>query len=718
MEYIVYLFRFLYRIKWWLIIVPLLVGVTVYYTTKDMKGSYEVSTTVYTGVVSGYNIENSGIASNLNASNSEMDNLINVMTAESTLKKVSFRLFARNMVYGSPDNDTKYLTAESYREIYGRMMGNHDAKRLQKLIDKSSEDKTMQNIVKYEQPDKANFIYGLFYYFHPQYSYSALKNIKISRKGSSDLLEISYSSSDPGIAFNTVDILLKEFITEYQKLRFGETDSVINFFRSELNRIGNDLRLAEDSLTDYNIEKRVINYTDETKEIAAIDKEFELREQDVLFSYNSSKALIDELERRMGSNAQSIRNNLRFVEKLKEASTLTGKMSQIENSGTNTDNLQSYQNRLDKTTKDLESITDKYVTQQYTKEGIAKKSVVDQWLEQILLFEKAKSDLEVIQTARRSLDEKYRFFAPVGSTLKRKERLINFNEQNYMTLLNNYNDALTRRKNLQMSSASLKVLNPPSYPLTSSSTPRKKIVYLSVFGSVLFIIGFFLLIEILDRTLRDKIRAERIIGGKVLGAYPNAKAIRYKKYEKAIRLISSRYLSTTVLSHFNRRKPGYPYIVNVISTEEGDGKSYLINELEEYWQLLGIKTRKAVWNKDFNINSPEFVLAQTITDFCYLNGEDILIMEYPNMGQHNISEALLQEANLNLMVVRATRAWKPSDKLVYEKVKAQSGNTPLCFYLNFAEQKVVEGFTGMLPPYNKMNKLIYRFSHLGLTEKL
>ena len=41
-------------------------------------------------------------------------------------------------------------------------------------------------------------------------------------------------------------------------------------------------------------------------------------------------------------------------------------------------------------------------------------------------------------------------------------------------------------------------------------------------GTLLFIIGYFLIIEILDRTLRDKIRAERITGGTVIGAYPRA----------------------------------------------------------------------------------------------------------------------------------------------------------------------------------------------------
>ncbi|MCD8496259.1 MAG: hypothetical protein LRY45_07140 [Bacteroides graminisolvens] len=79
------------------------------------------------------------------------------------------------------------------------------------------------------------------------------------------MLTIRYSSNDPGIAYHTIDILMKEFVNEYKDIRYGETDKSIEYFRSELARIGHELRMAEDSLTQYNTEKGIINYYDETK---------------------------------------------------------------------------------------------------------------------------------------------------------------------------------------------------------------------------------------------------------------------------------------------------------------------------------------------------------------------------------------------------------------------------------------------------------------------
>ena len=128
-------------------------------------------------------------------------------------------------------------------------------------------------------------------------------------------LDISYSSGDPGIVYNTVSILMDEFVEEYRRIRYGETDKVIKYFEEELKRIGKKLNLEEEDLTKYNVEKRIINYIDETKEIAAISKEYELREQDALFAFNSSKSMLEELEKHMDSNAKQVLKNMEFVDK-------------------------------------------------------------------------------------------------------------------------------------------------------------------------------------------------------------------------------------------------------------------------------------------------------------------------------------------------------------------------------------------------------------------
>lgn len=55
------------------------------------------------------------------------------------------------------------------------------------------------------------------------YSANALNKIEVKRAGSSDILNITYTSADPGITQQTVSILIDELIKAYEILRFKAT---------------------------------------------------------------------------------------------------------------------------------------------------------------------------------------------------------------------------------------------------------------------------------------------------------------------------------------------------------------------------------------------------------------------------------------------------------------------------------------------------------------
>lgn len=182
MEYLLYIFRFLYRIRFWVIIGSTLVTLAVIYANRNIIRTYTVESTVFTGEQSGSSLEGELLGNTIKAGNSTVDNFINIILAETTLKRVSYRLYARNMIHGDLNRDNEYITAADYREIYNRTVNRPDGQALLALIDKNSEDKTVENMLKYEKPDKNNFIYGLFYWNHPHYSYGALKKFKFYAK--------------------------------------------------------------------------------------------------------------------------------------------------------------------------------------------------------------------------------------------------------------------------------------------------------------------------------------------------------------------------------------------------------------------------------------------------------------------------------------------------------------------------------------------------------
>ena len=126
MNYIAYTARFLYRIKWWLILCPLLVALLVYLKMGTKPRNYKSTTTIYTGIVSGYDITTTeGSRQDWNVINNAMDNLINIILSQSTLKNVSLSLYAQGLTHLDPDNDNQYLSVPAEQNPSGR----HGARR-------------------------------------------------------------------------------------------------------------------------------------------------------------------------------------------------------------------------------------------------------------------------------------------------------------------------------------------------------------------------------------------------------------------------------------------------------------------------------------------------------------------------------------------------------------------------------------------------------------
>ena len=120
----------------------------------------------------------------------------------------------------------------------------------------------------YRKENSSNFVYSIFNRPYPYYSYSALSTITIKRLGTSDLIELVYTSSDPGITQNTLKILEDELLKAYEQLRFSATNSAIAYFEEQVRIAKKALTAEEDDLTDYSVQKQVINYDEQSKALA------------------------------------------------------------------------------------------------------------------------------------------------------------------------------------------------------------------------------------------------------------------------------------------------------------------------------------------------------------------------------------------------------------------------------------------------------------------
>ena len=141
---------------------------------------------------------------------------------------------------------------------------------------------------------------------------------------------------------------------------------------------------------------------------------------------------------------------------------------------------------------------------------------------------RAKAELKVLKERMEDIRDGYRTLSPVGTQVNRKERAVGIAESTYREQLRGLSEARLRLKNIEMSTSNLQVVSPPEYPLTDNGRKRLLYIICAFIGSIIFITGFSLLVELIDRTLRDACRSRRLTGLPVIAAFNGTNNLKYR----------------------------------------------------------------------------------------------------------------------------------------------------------------------------------------------
>ena len=708
--------QFIYRIRYWLLWGTLFVTGLVIYFTQFLPYSYTVESSIYAGVTNSTTVD--GTTVNYTVINSTFDNLINIAKSRGTLEKVSIRLLANAFTYGEEWKDNHYIQAKHYRQLL-----QMTPKEVLQLVDRKSVEKTIANLTTYRKEQANNFVYSMLNRPVAFYSANALNKIEVKRAGSSDILNITYTSADPGITQQTVSILIDELIKAYEILRFKATNDVIAYFEEQVRITKQALNREEDDLMNYNVQERVINYPEETKALAITRYEVEDRLEDVEKAYESAIARRRMLEEKMDIRAQIIRSNTNLLQELEKVSTLNQSIMEREiftsdQSQENNPKLYEDKIKLRKAEENISHLSDNLNEYNFSKEGVGIDDMVDAWLIACIDEAKAKAQLQVLLNRQKNIFDQYSHMSPIGTQVNRKQRAINIAEDNYRTQLKGLADANLRLKNIEMGTSNLQTVSPPDYPLTDNGRKRIMYVLIAFIGSIVFIVTYFLLIELLDRTLRDPLRSKRLSGLPVIAAFNGTSNLKFRGFLKTCNRLAAAYSCRQLNNYLQKERPT---IINLLSMESGEGKSYLTKYFVDYWETEGIKTRIVTHGVDFDVEAKEYVNAQQLSSFWRRNEAeqepDIILVEYPAINNASIPLDTLRQADVNLLVANACRLWRNSDNAALQPIKEAMENVPFFLYLNNADREVVESFTGELPPRTPLHSFVSRLAQLGLTSK-
>ena len=691
-----------------LVLVPLVSAVVVFVIMSGKPKTYKSSTTIYTGIVSGYDVlasESSGSRDWMSVNNA-IDNLISVIMAESTLSNVSMRLLARNICHLESENLGEFMTKESAMELRNIL-----SPEVRELTVPEDEEATYKNYIKAFESSRDNWFKQMFHWNHRHYSFSALSKIEVNRVGNSDMLRMTYSSDDKFIAYNTLTILQTEFIKQYLAIRYQQTTDVVSYFETELETIKSDLTKKENELTRYYIDNGVINYQEQTKMVAERQKDLDGLVEQVMRERDGAEEKIKLLEDKLGNVTDVYANNASFIGQIHALNNLYTQISPQDSLDTNLNK------RISEEEQKLKRISSEISAAQYSKEGLGNDVLINEWISAILIKSKADAELDILFANKDDMDKEVKRFSPIGTSIKRQEREITFSEQNFLSNLKSLNDAKLREKNLQLTSATFRVLTPPTVATNPEKTKTKLYAMIAFVFMFALMCGITIVMEEFNRKPYDQDSARKLIKLPVIGAYPLVK--KETENMEISKTLAMRHLGNTITSYFNRNQS--VNIINVFSVDKGEGKSTVCKAIYDYFDNLDTKPVLVNWEKDFESNTKYYMLANSIYDFCVnednmelMPEANVIIVEYPPLKDASFPTKVIDTSAINILVADSKRDWTGMRGLMLGELKRFNKGHNLGIILNNSDIDTVGSFTGMLPPFTRLHKLRFTFWNLGM----
>lgn len=668
----------------------LTLAVVTYVLTLNSPKSYTSETEIYTGIASGIDIGAVDVLKvDYLTTSTEFDNLLNIIKSDATLEEVGMRLLVQHMMLDSADPD--YISEENYEHFKYKISDSvRDI-----LLDPYSVDNTLRRLrfyrEKYWYDEKIKLTFDAE---ASPYSIKAIKNIRVRRIQSSDLISISYSFNDPGIAQNTLKILTEVFRNNVAKIKSGQSEGAVRYFSEKVEEAAEALNAAEDRLQDFRIENSVINYQEQTKSLAIRKESMEEAYQDELAAQRAAKAAVEKIEEQLSLNNVMIQLGQDFLNTKTELIELRSQIAELETYLNDADLLQRLRAKAQKLEEQARAILSKRFQYSRTTDGVPVSRLINEWITYMLEYDATTARVQVFQARKQYFQKEYDKYAPLGSMFARLERDISIKEKNYLEMLNSLNQALLRQRGDMEASGGQVVTQPPQYPRKAELGKEKLLILVAgVFG---FLFPFFFIVarELLDQSIRTPERGEELTGLKLLGAYPDLTArsqVKKVNFEWLHEKASGLMVQNLRLHALNKGSKHLAKNILVFSTRGRDGKQLTTHVLANELSALNMRVlvmapkllpeqEKPYYDYVVYENDTKFLNSEHITELVPL-GFDPMLYDYIFMVIEGILTNpyplnLLPQFHFGICVTGAFRDWNRADKVALEEITSTMGQAP------------------------------------------
>lgn len=730
--------RVIYR--YWVLILGC--GVALAYlihdSTKDEKPRFTTSTKIHTNVVTGFTIERtqSKSATDIPFTKIEYQNLIALASSYSTMLETSVRLFAKCLMMDEIDS---FLIQPKNWEaaIDGIPQGVLDSIKVPGDL-----GATRQRIRELLDVRNRNEVSNLLLSGHDLFGVDHISGTVVEGIEESDMITMTYTTSDPGICQATLDILTEVFMEKHRALKEEQAESVLTFFKGITEKSSDKLKDAEDALLEFRVDNNIINYYEQTRTISEKKEDLDEMVTAEMMNLISADTAVRELERQLSGRMDLPLLQQRIARKRKELNELTSQIARLEilEDTVKGENLVLMKLRAEQIKDEIRHTANEVYEITYTAEGLNASDLLRQWLDNILRYEETEVRLNILKRRKAEFERIYTEFAPLGSIITRIEREINVSEQEFLENLKSYNMAQLANRNMLMSTR-LQVIDPPPYPTSPAKSSRKLLIIIGAVAGMLLPTAFFLALELMDSTLKKPDKAEEIIKMELVGAMPKIPKGSHRwggiRYDEVRRRCLYRILQDIQLELLNKEGEG-PNVIAWTSTRDNEGKTYLVQMMAEHLRSMGQQVLLAIpeysmkevtgVNMD-NICYPVNAELAVIEDLSYLFGVvsqysehlnnpfDWIFIEVPGVLSEAFPLDKLRETDLVLLVARANKKWNDADEKALQQLRRGAKSKPKLL-LNACRADVLEDVIGEIPKKrSRLRRMIKRYASFRMGEK-
>ncbi|WP_147676373.1 hypothetical protein [Algibacter pacificus] len=620
-------------------------------------------------------------------------------------------------------------------------------------INRYNYEKTVQRLLTLMRSSSDNYIYELLNYEDDlHYSLKALSNIKAVRINSSDLVKITYTVDDPGICQQTLEIYNAVCIKNFKNIKENRSDAVVKYFEEQLAQAKEVLKTAEEKLLEFNKSHNIINYYEQSKAVAVVKEDMEVDYNNKKAQLAGTRASTKRLEEKLNIQENVQKETSKILEKKKLLGEVNYQIAFYEANLASepdealTSKINALKKQRDAINNELKQGVDDIYSYQNSIDGVPLSKLLPDWMNSVVEADDLKAKISVMDQQNKKFLEQYATYAPAGATIKRLEREISVSEQGYLELLHGLNLAKLKLQDNEMSS-NIKSIDPPYYPLSANPTKRGLLIIAAAFLGGILTLGIILLMEYFDNTIKNTIRGSKQLGLKPLGMLPKIVqdpgnidlAFIQKRLVEVITQNILQYLGThapekepkTIVVFSTREKEGKTVVAgNIAKRLKAEGKKVvLLNydiEKEPIIQerkysfinkILGYPDTRIDYNNPFlsevssyldtseyfsykinnqftHVKSYEEILSQN--NISLNNSPDFVIIELPALIYNNYPSAIINQADLGILVCRSNRVWSDADQLAIDSLLNTSASK-INFIVNGVHINEIESVLGDLP---------------------